>query len=131
MNDEHRDSVLVVEDDGSLRVALDRVLRKNGYGAVLAASLHEAISSLRRHRASIRLAIVDLALGEESGMALVRHMRRRAPELEILVFSAGVDGAVRHELVCLGVREVLTKPAPPETIVSAVRRSLGEGQRIG
>jgi DNA-binding NarL/FixJ family response regulator len=114
-----------------LRVALDRVLRKNGYGAVLASTLHEAVSGLRRHRGSIRLAIVDLALGEESGMAFVRHMRRRAPELEILVFSAGIDGPIRRELGGLGVREVLTKPSPPETIVAAVRRSLGVGERIG
>ncbi|MEP7026995.1 MAG: response regulator [Candidatus Eisenbacteria bacterium] len=125
MNEDLRDSVLVVEDDASLRVALDRILRKHGYGAVLSSTLHEAVMSWRLHRGSIRLAIVDLGLGDEDGLSLVRHLRRRSPETGIVIYAAVVDVPVRRELLRLGVSEVLAKPAAPETIVAAVRRALG------
>ena len=124
MNELRHECLLVVEDDASLRVALERVLRKHGYGAVLTSSLREAIRGWRRHRASIRVAIVDLGLGAEDGLELIRHLHRRSPTTAIIVYSAETGPAARRELERLGVREVIAKPAAPECLVNAIRRSL-------
>jgi DNA-binding NtrC family response regulator len=63
-------AVLVVDDDTSVRTALERVLRKHGYEVVGAATSREAIALARRARGRSTVAIIDLDLGPVSGLAL-------------------------------------------------------------
>jgi DNA-binding NtrC family response regulator len=117
-------TVLVVDDDPSIRAALARLLARSGYTPVVAASLREAACRLAECRATLSVVIVDLALGEESGLSLVRHLQRRYPSLPVVVFSAAGDRLGEQEVGLPGVSECLTKPATPESIVGAVRRAL-------
>ena len=116
--------VLVVDDDTSIRVALERVLRKHGYDVASAATPRAAIALARRARGRSAVAIIDLDLGPASGAALVRHFLRRRPYLGLIVFSANPDERGMDGLRALGVRACLVKPAAPECILEAVRRTL-------
>jgi DNA-binding NtrC family response regulator len=130
MNPVAKDMVLVVEDDPAVRTALGRLLTRNGYAPVPAESLRQAVSAFLRCRKHLRLVIVDLALGTESGMSLIRHLRRRHPELPVIVFTGSGEGLEPGEVEALGVCGYLTKPAAPDVIVSAIRRAIG-GPRAG
>ncbi len=116
--------VLVVDDDAAVRVALQRLLVRAGMSVVTATGVREALVAARRHRGSLSAIIVDLGLGREDGATLVRHFRRRRPELGIVIFSGNAEGATRQDLITLGVRDYVVKPAPLPRIVEAVRRAL-------
>jgi DNA-binding NtrC family response regulator len=117
-------TVLVVDDDAAVRVALQRLLVRAGMQVVTAIDTREAIAATREHRDSLCAIIVDLGLGREDGAALVRHLRRRRPGLGIVIFSGNAEGAVRQDLLMLGVRDYIVKPAPLPRIVDAVRRAI-------
>jgi DNA-binding NarL/FixJ family response regulator len=117
------EGVLVVDDDTSIRVALERVLRKHGYDVASAATPRAAIALARRSRGRSGVAIIDLDLGPSSGVALVRHFLRRRPRLGVIVFSASPDERWMERLRALGVRACLAKPAAPECILEAVRQT--------
>jgi CheY-like chemotaxis protein len=115
--------VLVIDDDASLRTAAERLFVRAGYSVHGAANARDAIASLRRGAPRACAAVIDLELGADDGLALVRHLRARRPRLGIVVFSAAIDQATRSALLALGVRAVITKPTPPETLLAAVRRA--------
>jgi DNA-binding NtrC family response regulator len=116
--------VLVVDDDAAVRVALQRLLVRAGMNVVTATDTREALAATRRHRHDLSVIIVDLGLGREDGAALVRHLRRRRPTLGIVIFSGNAEGTMRQDLLTLGVRDYIVKPAPLPRIVDAVRRAI-------
>jgi DNA-binding response OmpR family regulator len=116
--------VLVIDDDASLRAAAERLFVHAGFHVRGAANARDAIASLRRDTPPASAAVVDLELGRDDGLALVRHLRVRRPRIGIVVFSACVDEATRAALLALGVSAVIPKPTPPETLLAAVRKAI-------
>jgi DNA-binding NtrC family response regulator len=116
-------AVLVVDDDTSIRIALERVLRRHGYAVASAATPRTAIALARSAGGRSGVAIIDLDLGPVSGVALVRHFLRRRPRLRLIVFSASLDERGLDQLRALGVRACLAKPASSELILAAVIRA--------
>ena len=128
--------VLVVEDEPLLQQRLRGVLLQLGYtpdALVFAASLAEARACLAAQ--PVALALVDLALPDGSGMALIAQMRAEDPGLGILVVSAwsseeailgalraGATGYVLKERddieVSLSIRSVLRGGAPIDPFIA-------------
>ncbi len=128
--------VLVVEDEPLLQQRLRGVLLQLGYtpdALVFAASLAEARACLAAQ--PVALALVDLALPDGSGMALIEQMRAYDPGLGILVVSAwsseeailgalraGATGYVLKERddieVSLSIRSVLRGGAPIDPFIA-------------
>ena len=128
--------VLVVEDEPLLQRRLRGVLLQLGYmpdALVFAASLAEARAYLAAQ--PVALALVDLALPDGSGMALIEQMRADDPGLGILVVSAwsseeailgalraGATGYVLKERddieVSLSIRSVLRGGAPIDPFIA-------------
>ena len=128
--------VLVVEDEPLLQQRLRGVLLQLGYAPdalVFAASLAEARACLAGQ--PVALALVDLALPDGSGMALIEQMRADDPGLGILVVSAwsseeailgalraGATGYVLKERddieVSLSIRSVLRGGAPIDPFIA-------------
>jgi DNA-binding response OmpR family regulator len=117
--------VLVVDDERSVREALARLFAREGIGALTASTLDEARLLCARHRGSLRAVVIDLCLGGENGLDLVRELAGEPGAPRLLVFSASVDGLVRERALALGADEVLAKPSSPPAILAALRRELG------
>ena len=118
--------VLIVDDDASVREALQRLFAREGIGAIGARNLSEARERIASHATTLRIAIIDLELGQEDGLDLVRELKGSASPPSILVFSAAADGGARAQSLALHAEDVLAKPASPQAILAAVRRSLGD-----
>ena len=117
--------VLVVDDERSVREALARLLQREGICVLTATSLDEARLLCARHRGRLRAVVIDVQLGGENGLDLVRELAGEPGAPRLLVFSASVDGLVRERALALGADEVLVKPSSPTAILAAVRRELG------
>ena len=104
------DLILVVDDEPSVRLVVQRALERQGYQVVVAADGAEAIALLDRYLQEIRAIITDMMMPGMDGRTLARAVRGRHPHLPIIGMTGladGVDGLAQPvpELTVL-----LTKP---------------------
>ena len=75
--------ILVVEDEPSIGSLLERVLARGGYAVQLCASPEAALKA----QGPYRLAIVDYSLPGMDGLVLIDRLRRRQPDLPVVLCS--------------------------------------------
>ncbi len=120
----HADAVtiLVVEDDRSVRDALDRALRAQGFEVVVAA---DALTGLQRvQHDDPALVVLDLGLPGMDGLSLCRRLRADGDPRPVLILTArdGVDDRVQG--LDVGADDYLVKPFALEELLARVRALL-------
>jgi DNA-binding response OmpR family regulator len=123
----------VVDDVGIVRQLAFRLLSEAGLRVFEAASAVEALEVLEMARGRIDLVLVDVLLGEVSGVDLVRLIRQRWPEPRIVYMSAHpAEVLVREGLENANVR-FLAKPFTRDELNAAIRNALEgvRGTRVG
>jgi len=110
-------SVLLVEDDERFRDRLARALGARGCEVRAAATAAEALA-LAAHD-SPELAVVDLKLGVDSGLDVVRSLHAIDPTTRIIVLTGYGSIATALESVRLGAVNYLTKPADADQVLAA------------
>jgi two-component system response regulator RegA len=113
-------SILVVDDDDTLRSRLAAALRQRGYEASEASSEKQACS-IATHE-SPEYAVVDLRLGAESGLDVVRALKAIDAETKIVVLTGYGSIATAMEAVRLGASGYITKPADVDDVLAAFAR---------
>jgi two-component system, cell cycle sensor histidine kinase and response regulator CckA len=81
------ETVLLVEDNLTVRKAANRILSECGYRVLEAATGVEAINVARAHRRDVQLLVADLVMPGMSGRELGRMLRAERPEMRILYMS--------------------------------------------
>lgn len=121
------DSILLVEDDNSLRFLLQDELESEGYRVLAAASAEEAATVLEQEAPAV--IISDLRLPGASGMSLLSLGQRLEPRPAMLIITA--FGTVRQAVDALkaGADEFLTKPLDMDHLLLSVNRLL-ESRRM-
>lgn len=123
------DRVLVVEDDPSIRKALQINLQLEGY-QVLAAEDGEEALQLCSHAAGLPdLVLVDLMLPRLSGLDVIRELRLRDQDLPIVVLSAKDQEGDKVLALSLGADDYITKPFGLAELLARVRVGLRRGKR--
>jgi PAS domain S-box-containing protein len=119
-------TILVVDDELSIRESVRLILEKERFQVVLASHGKEAIAKYLQGRDGICLVLTDLMMPVMNGVALTRALREMNPTLPIMAMSglSKMDGA--QELGALGVPGVLAKPFDGPTLLEAVHRRLAE-----
>jgi two-component system response regulator HydG len=115
-------SILVVDDEASMRLALGAALRRRGYKVKSAASASEAASLLAG--GTFDVVVTDLKLGDESGMDVVRLAKEVEPSAEVLVMTAYATVESAVEALKLGAFDYIRKPFEVEDLVHAVEKAL-------
>lgn len=114
-------SLLLVDDDTTLRERLARVLRERGYEVRTAANYSEALAAARED--SPELAVVDLRMPGPSGFELLRDLKTIDPQTRIVVLTGYGSIATTVEAMRLGAVHYLQKPADADEIIAAFARS--------
>ncbi len=109
--------LLLVEDDEAFARALKRSFERRGYQVALAAGLDAAIAQLQQH--SPTHAVVDLKLGTESGLAVVRRLHEHDAQMMIVVLTGFASIATAVEAIKLGACNYLVKPSNTDDIEAA------------
>ncbi|MBI3992119.1 MAG: hybrid sensor histidine kinase/response regulator [Candidatus Lambdaproteobacteria bacterium] len=103
-----RQTVLVVDDEPTIRTLWRRYLTRWGYDTDLAENGREALDKIRRN--SYDLLITDLTMPEMTGNELVHVLREEQPDLDIIVTTGFGTVEVAVDMMKAGVREFITKP---------------------
>ena len=115
--------LLLVEDDEAFARTLRRSFERRGYVVHGAASL-AAVTALLGSVTPTH-AVVDLKLGQESGLAVVRHLHAALPDLLIVVLTGFASIATAVEAIKLGASYYLAKPSNTDDIEAAFERAEG------
>jgi len=115
-------SLLLVEDDESLRAILARHLRHEGFGVEEAASA-EAASEALEGGLRPKLVLLDLNLPGETGWDLLRGTSLEAAGSPPVVITSAIAVSPKR-LAEFGVAGYLPKPFPLETLVGTIERLL-------
>ncbi len=116
-------TVLVVEDDASLRDALEDTLTLNDYQVLSADSAEAAIPVLSRHVPD--LVVSDVRMPGRSGYDLLRELRRDFPQIPVLLMTAYGDVANAVEAMQQGAVDYLVKPFKPSQLLDVLDQHLG------
>jgi DNA-binding NtrC family response regulator len=113
-------SVLVVDDERSIRLLCKVNLELEGYRVLEADSLDEARRHLREN--DVRAVLLDIHLGTDDGRELLEEIRAGWPGIGIALFSGSSEiGPAATE----GADAVIPKPFALEQLVGTVARLLG------
>jgi FixJ family two-component response regulator len=115
--------IAVVEDDPSMRKAIERIVRRLGfqvraYDSAEAFLVDEALGAA--------CLIVDIHLGGRSGLELMRDLALKEPRPPVICVTAMEDNCYQREAEETGCVAYLRKPFEAETLIEAIRRAAAE-----
>jgi two-component system cell cycle sensor histidine kinase/response regulator CckA len=102
-------TVLLVDDQATVRALVERQLRAGGYRVIPAASGREALGVLTQHAESIDLLLTDVMMPGMIGAQLVAIVQLRWPAVRAMYLTGGVEDRA-GELIRETGAECLTKP---------------------
>jgi signal transduction histidine kinase/ActR/RegA family two-component response regulator len=126
-------TLLLVDYDSLRREALRLTLQYLGYQVLTAASSREALALCDYHGDTIALVLTALAPAAQGGLALVRALRQRHPNVKVIALMGELHWPARHDLLAQGVITCLRQPPDLPLLAQAVSQSIGScyGDHVG
>jgi len=118
------ETILVVEDDDRVRRVSTGALTRHGYHVLEARSAESALNVFSAEEGRIAMVVSDIVLPRMSGIALVKEMRQRRPNLRVLYVSGYTENAFLQSGTFDPGMELLEKPFAPEALARRVRAIL-------
>jgi two-component system response regulator RegA len=114
-------TLLLVDDDATFIVVLERALEKRGYAVTTADSVETALPLAEANPPEF--AVLDLKMNGASGLVLVRRLHELDPATRIVMLTGYASIATAVEAIKLGATQYLSKPANADEIVAAFGHS--------
>ncbi len=116
--------VLVVDDETSMRAALDANFRRGGWQVATAGGVAEALAKFRS--APCGLVVTDMRMGDGDGLDVMQGVRQIAPETAVILLTA--YGSVPEAVLTMkeGACDYLMKPVSFAQLEEAAQRILGQ-----
>jgi CheY-like chemotaxis protein len=121
------ETLLLVEDEATVRQLARKVLVRNGYTVLEAGDGVEALEVFRAHAAQIALVVTDIIMPSMGGPELVRRLRALRPDLRVLLMSGYTDDATLRRGFSRQDEAFLEKPFTPAALAQRVRSLLDAG----
>ncbi len=123
------ESILVVDDEESVRLIMRSTLESFGFRAVGAADGAEAVALFRSAPALFDMAIVDMQMPGLDGGKTILSLRHMRPDLPIVAASGLATSQNREQAAANGVRHFLDKPFSVETLIRTVHAAMAKTAR--
>jgi len=123
-NDEHKEMLLIVDDDQRLQQLLSDYLMEQGYATAVVGSGKAMDRWLNKHHPD--LIIMDLMLPGEDGLSLARRLRSTS-STPIIILSARGEEVDRIIGLEVGADDYLAKPFNPRELLARIRAVLRRG----
>lgn len=114
-------TILVVDDEDTIREVLRRYLEREGYLVKEAADGYEALRMIEYEPPT--LVVLDLMLPKMDGISLIQHLRPNS-QIPIIMLTAKGEASDRIRGLDLGADDYIAKPFNPQEVVSRVRAVL-------
>jgi two-component system response regulator PilR (NtrC family) len=115
-------SILVVDDERSMREFLEILLKKQGHEVATAADAPEALARLGG--GDVDLVITDLRLGRGSGIEILEKVKAASPTTEVVMVTAFATTENAIQAMKLGAYDYVLKPFKVEELELVVQKAL-------
>jgi two-component system, response regulator, stage 0 sporulation protein F len=116
--------ILVVDDEENTRLALTRLLAREGYDVKTAANGSEALNQIRIQ--PVELVITDLNMPVMNGLTFLRELNREQPASNVIMITAFGEVESYLEALNLGAFEYLNKPVKLDELKKVMRKMFHE-----
>lgn len=115
-------NILVIDDEEIIRLGYARTLAGDHCKVELAWNGTEALSVLERHPFDVIL--LDLRMPGMDGMTVLKTIKERWPESEVIIITGYPSVETAKEAVRLGAYDYLTKPVDPDDVIHATKGAM-------
>ena len=121
-------TLLIIEDDEVLAQTLQRRLQKSHYLCKVEADTNIILSQMTTFKADIYL--VDLRLGDQSGLSLIEPLRAHSPKAMIIVMTGFASIATAVNAIKLGADDYLPKPLDFKLLLDTIEGRKGSTHNV-
>ncbi len=122
------ETLMVVEDDHSLRLLARSILEEQGYQVLSATNGQDALNVVLEHKGSpIGLVFTDVIMPVMGGKVMAEWFTKNHPHVKILFTSGYIDEAIAQLGALVSSGALLPKPYTPENLARKVRQILDNG----
>jgi len=118
---EHKNTILIVDDNPSIRTFL-KVPLQSKFNIIQAASAEEAIDMYMKK--GPELVILDLGLPDKDGFHVLEEVRKKDDTTKVIILTARDDNESREKSKKLGANEYMTKPFRFSEILDVIEGQL-------
>ena len=111
--------IVIIDDEATVAETLAAAVRQQGHSTVVVCSATESLSVLAANPPDA--VFLDLFMPELSGVEVLREIRRRNPDLPIVVVTGRAESTDLDEVRRLGVTDIVQKPWPLTHVDEALR----------
>ncbi len=118
-------SILLVEDEDTVRNMLCEILQNQGYQVYTAVSGKDALTLLADMNATPSLLVTDVIMPGMSGVELAENVKRTLPDIKVLYITGYTYRAFEEQNVKIDESNILSKPFKMTTFIERVHDALG------
>lgn len=122
------DTILLAEDDESLREMTQSILEEFGYTVITAFDGEDAVKKFMEHKDSIQLLLFDLVMPKKNGKEAYDKIMKIKPDSKIIFLSGYTPDVVRRKISIDNQVLVLSKPISPIDLLKKVRNILDDNK---
>lgn len=126
MGKSENETILLVDDEFSLREVMGYMLSQEGYRVLEAETGEEAIEIYQRKADLISLVVLDLMLPDMYGTDCLQSLLERNPRAKVIVCSGNAGETETQEALDRGAKICLEKPVSMDALASAIRAAIQE-----
>ncbi|MBK7973641.1 MAG: response regulator [Deltaproteobacteria bacterium] len=121
-------TILVVEDDPTLRMVAVRAIGEAGWTVIEAESADAALTAVEKHGGVVDLLVADVVLPRADGVELANRLRKRWPALPVLLISGYPPERLEARRALAGEHRLLAKPFTCDQLVAEAQALLAEAR---
>ncbi len=117
-------TILVIEDENSVRSMISKMLKLYGYKSYIADSGNKGLQLFDLHKNEIDLILSDVVMPGMSGMEMVRILQKTAPDVPAIFMSGYTDDEIFQHGVKEDGIQFLQKPFDPDTLIRTIQKTI-------
>src|ERR1700690_65030 len=115
-------SILVIDDEREIREALEALLTSESFEVTLAETAAEGLQQLENH--PFDLMLLDVSLPDRNGIEMLPEIRRRDPDLSIILITAYGSIDMARAAFKNGAQDYITKPWSNDQLISQISTAI-------
>jgi Response regulator containing CheY-like receiver, AAA-type ATPase, and DNA-binding domains len=116
--------ILIIDDNADIRLILDELIKDAGYKTRIAANFNQALTEIDKKLPDVAIIDVKLDKGDNDGILLLDHIKKKNPDLPVIMISGHANIEMAVNSLKSGAFEFIQKPFDKERLLNFVNRAV-------